>query len=351
MACMNRACARAHVSGLPFMLRHRPRSIRPFFACCSTIAVVLLAVVLAARPSAAGNDNAAGGEADIGTFELEVRPGVTAPRAAPGGQASLFARAETKLEAGDSAGAQRLLEQVIAFDPDAPLATRARRLLGDLYRMAPALRAEPSAARPPPISLDGLDPIMTRPAPADVPPRRSPAQPSAATGATRSAELGTPRSAAGSGTMRLGALSGQVEAVPHEVEMTFVMAVGDRVFFSNGSADLGGRGRAAVAAQAQWLLKNPQYHARIEGHADDPPLRPEAQEELAEARAATVRDALVRAGVEAGRLGIVPWGRERRVAECDGSDCEAQNQRAVTVLALPSANSDRGAGAGRRTAP
>ncbi len=287
-----------------------------------------------------GDHETSPGEALIGTFDLGPQPSTPAPRPdAASGQARLFDRAERLLLAGDGPAAQRVLEQVIAEGPDTPFAARARRRLADLYRTGPATASGISEGTgrgveaPPPISLDGLAPIPLRE------PRSG--QLVAATGPSRATEPG----------MRAGLLAGQVEPAPLEVEMAFIRAAGDRVFFANGSAELGSRGRAAIAAQARWLKENPGFEARIEGHADDPPLRAEAQDDLSEARAATVRDALVREGVDPERLGIVPWGREHRVAECGGSDCEAQNQRAVTVLALPAGSSGsalRRTGDGRR---
>src|SRR5262245_60793807 len=49
----------------------------------------------------------------------------------------------------------------------------------------------------------------------------------------------------------------------------FQTQVGDRVFFGEGSADLGSRGRAAVEAQAAWLKQHTSLPVTLEGHADD----------------------------------------------------------------------------------
>src|SRR6185295_13919053 len=50
----------------------------------------------------------------------------------------------------------------------------------------------------------------------------------------------------------------------------FQALVGDRVFFSEGSAELGARARKALAAQAAWLTRHPGVRVTVEGHADDP---------------------------------------------------------------------------------
>jgi peptidoglycan-associated lipoprotein len=106
---------------------------------------------------------------------------------------------------------------------------------------------------------------------------------------------------------------------------------GDRVFFSAGSAELGGRARAALSAQAQWLNRWHEFEAAIEGHADEPGSE-EENLKLSEARAEAVRRRLVEEGVEASRLAIVAQGRAQRIAICVELDCAAQNRRAVTLV-------------------
>src|SRR5262245_53939004 len=49
----------------------------------------------------------------------------------------------------------------------------------------------------------------------------------------------------------------------------FQLAAGDRVFFSESSAVLGARARAALAAQAAWLMAHSTLSVTVEGHADD----------------------------------------------------------------------------------
>ena len=49
----------------------------------------------------------------------------------------------------------------------------------------------------------------------------------------------------------------------------FQAQVGDRVFFSEGSAELGARARTALEAQAAWLKRHKALSVTVEGHADD----------------------------------------------------------------------------------
>jgi peptidoglycan-associated lipoprotein len=114
----------------------------------------------------------------------------------------------------------------------------------------------------------------------------------------------------------------------------FQTQVGDRVFFSEASADLGTRGRVALEAQAAWLLRNPALSVTIEGHADDAGS-PSQNQEVSERRAEVVRRRLIQMGVASDRIRVVAFGRERLIADCTAAACAAQNRRAVTVIGPP----------------
>jgi peptidoglycan-associated lipoprotein len=109
------------------------------------------------------------------------------------------------------------------------------------------------------------------------------------------------------------------------------LEAGDRVFFSPGSSDLGSRARAALTAQAQWLMRWHEFEAAIEGHSDEPGSEQE-NVELSQQRAEAVRARLIEEGVEPNRIAVVPLGRSVRVATCADTDCRAQNRRAVTLV-------------------
>jgi peptidoglycan-associated lipoprotein len=114
----------------------------------------------------------------------------------------------------------------------------------------------------------------------------------------------------------------------------FQSQVGDRVFFSEASAELGARGRVALEAQAAWLVRYPKLSGIIEGHADD--AGGIARNiEVSHQRADAVRRRLIQMGVAPERIRIVAFGRERLIAECSAAACAAQNRRAVTVIGPP----------------
>ena len=127
---------------------------------------------------------------------------------------------------------------------------------------------------------------------------------------------------------------------PGDVELTelpaqqadlVAKAGSDTVYFGTDEYSLDEPARATLAAQARWLLDNPNVRASIEGHADERGTR-EYNMALGERRANAARDFLVSQGVPAGRLLVTSWGKERPVAAGSNEEAWAQNRRAVTVL-------------------
>ncbi len=114
----------------------------------------------------------------------------------------------------------------------------------------------------------------------------------------------------------------------------FQTQVGDRVFFSDASAELGTRGRVALEAQAAWLVRHPLLSVVVEGHADDSGSNGHNLE-LSQQRADAVRRRLILLGVAPERIRSIAYGRQRLIAECGGAGCAAQNRRAVTVIGPP----------------
>lgn len=115
------------------------------------------------------------------------------------------------------------------------------------------------------------------------------------------------------------------------LETDFSASGGDRVFFADGSDDIGGRGRRVLREKASWLQRHPQVFVRIEGYADDAG-GDEMNSAIALRRAEAVRDELVGAGLDATRLHIAVFGRETLLTTCTAPECAAQNRRAVLVL-------------------
>jgi peptidoglycan-associated lipoprotein len=105
----------------------------------------------------------------------------------------------------------------------------------------------------------------------------------------------------------------------------------DTVYFGTDEYSLDEATRATLAAQARWLVANPNVRASIEGHCDERGTR-EYNQALGERRANAARDFLVSQGVPAARLVTTSWGKERPVAQGSNEEAWAQNRRAVTVI-------------------
>ena len=106
---------------------------------------------------------------------------------------------------------------------------------------------------------------------------------------------------------------------------------GDRIFFSDGSAELGSRARIALEAQAQWLRQAADTTVTIEGHADDRGAA-DYNSVLAQRRADAVRQRLIETGIAPERIAVLGLGRSRPIALCRDETCGAQNRRAVTTV-------------------
>lgn len=110
------------------------------------------------------------------------------------------------------------------------------------------------------------------------------------------------------------------------------ITAGDRVFFGDGSVDLGSSARSVLGAQARWLKQNPEVLIVLEGHAHEPGTDG-SNSDLALRRAQAVRARLIELGIDGARIGVETRGRLHPVALCGGADCAAQNRRVVTRLA------------------
>ena len=111
----------------------------------------------------------------------------------------------------------------------------------------------------------------------------------------------------------------------------FNQTVGDRVLFLVDQSSLTPTAEATLDDQADWLLRNMEYTALIEGHADEQGTR-EYNLALGARRAASVQAYLISRGVSASRLNTISYGKERPIEICSNESCYAQNRRAVTVL-------------------
>lgn len=111
----------------------------------------------------------------------------------------------------------------------------------------------------------------------------------------------------------------------------FLIDAGDRVFFAENNASLGGRARTVVEAQAQWLKSHPDMIVTLVGRADDGGSSANALE-LSTRRADAVRERLIASGVPANRIYIDARGNRDPLTTCVTASCQAQNRHTESVI-------------------
>jgi peptidoglycan-associated lipoprotein len=109
-------------------------------------------------------------------------------------------------------------------------------------------------------------------------------------------------------------------------DSAFHKAVAD-VFFDYDSYDLRPDAQSAVSTAASYLNAHPSVKVVIGGYCDD---RGSAEYNLAlgENRANSAKSALVNAGIAAGRIRVVSFGKEKQFCSEENESCWQQNRRA-----------------------
>ncbi|HEX6120312.1 MAG TPA: peptidoglycan-associated lipoprotein Pal [Dongiaceae bacterium] len=134
--------------------------------------------------------------------------------------------------------------------------------------------------------------------------------------------------AGGSSTTDSGITQGAV--TPGSAE-DFQQNVGDRVFFDTDRYDLSAEAQSQLQKQAAWLKQYPAVTVTIEGNCDERGTR-EYNLALGERRANAVANYMTALGVDAGRLSVISYGKERPQCTESNEACWAQNRRGVTVV-------------------
>ena len=112
----------------------------------------------------------------------------------------------------------------------------------------------------------------------------------------------------------------------HGLQMTL-----DDIAFAPGRSALRPEARANLDKVVAFVDKDPRKPIRIEGHTDSRG-NADANQLLSQRRAEAVRDALVAAGVEAGRISAIGLGEAQPVASNDSEEGRAKNRRVEVIL-------------------
>ncbi len=258
-------------------------------AACALAAAALLATALDSANSQGVGPNIQAQQPTLAPLSIQPADKDTARQEASDERiaALLLSEAREELEIGELRNARRRLEVLVTRFATTSVAARARRLLEQL-----AL----------------IDGVPMPPIPKGV--------------VSIDAERGN------------GPGAGEVAArTPGSslLETDFSASGGDRIFFADGSDDVGGRGRRVLREKAAWLQRYPHVFLRIEGYADDAG-NDETNSAVALRRAEAVRDVLIEAGLSPTRMHLTVFGREQLLSTCTAPECAAQNRRAVLVL-------------------
>jgi peptidoglycan-associated lipoprotein len=114
-------------------------------------------------------------------------------------------------------------------------------------------------------------------------------------------------------------------------EEDFVLNVGRRTFFTQGSATLDSTAKSTLNDQIAWLQKYPQWLVKMQGFADDGGSE-SAQVDLSQKRADAVMAYLAAGGIQPTRMWAKGYGRDRLVRDCAEKSCKVQNRRVITNL-------------------
>ena len=110
-----------------------------------------------------------------------------------------------------------------------------------------------------------------------------------------------------------------------------LISVGDRVLFDYDSAELSSEAKLVLDKQSRFLRANSDLTFTIEGHCDERGTR-EYNLALGEQRATAVRDYLVIEGIDADRLRVISYGKEKPAVVGSNDMSWSKNRRAVTTI-------------------
>jgi peptidoglycan-associated lipoprotein len=103
------------------------------------------------------------------------------------------------------------------------------------------------------------------------------------------------------------------------------------IYFAFDSYTLQPKAVSALKSNTAWLKQQPDTNVQIEGHCDERGTI-EYNLALGERRAVAVRNFLIQQGIEAARVSVISYGKERPADPGHGERAWARNRRAVTVI-------------------
>jgi len=150
------------------------------------------------------------------------------------------------------------------------------------------------------------------------------------TSSAQSSSTNTSTTASSSSSSSSASSSGSGESASASVKSEFAK-VGTTVLFDFDSAQLSDYAQRVLDRQAAFMKARPETRVTIGGHADERGTR-EYNLALGERRASSARDYLVAKGVNAARIRIISYGKERPASVGSTEAAWRLNRRAQTVL-------------------
>ena len=150
------------------------------------------------------------------------------------------------------------------------------------------------------------------------------------TSSAQSSSTNTATTASSSSSSSSASSSGSGETAAASVKSEFAK-VGTTVLFDFDSAQLTDYAQRVLDRQAAFMKARPETRVIIGGHADERGTR-EYNLALGERRASSARDYLVAKGVNAARIRIISYGKERPASVGSTEAAWRLNRRAQTVL-------------------
>ena len=151
-----------------------------------------------------------------------------------------------------------------------------------------------------------------------------------ATSSAQSSSTNTATTASSSSSSSSASSSSSGETASASVKSEFAK-VGTTVLFDFDSAQLSDYAQRVLDRQAAFMKARPETRVTIGGHADERGTR-EYNLALGERRASSARDYLVAKGVNAARIRIISYGKERPASVGSTEAAWRLNRRAQTVL-------------------
>ena len=142
---------------------------------------------------------------------------------------------------------------------------------------------------------------------------------------------------------RLQAQVAELQA--RETERGWILTLGSDLLFDLGQSRLKPGGRRAITNLAKFMSQHAERKIVIEGFTDNSGS-PQANQRLSERRAAAVREALVREGIEPARIEARGLGAAYPVASNDNTGGRQLNRRVEILLGETATRAATGAGAG-----